>query len=526
MQFSEKIIFLMNLSQVSNTELAHSIGINPSQISHMRRGTRVPSKRTPYFSDMAQFFANKLTEEYQRFALAETLGQEHLKYPTSKEVIPKAIFEWIVMDSVKSGYNVNRLVQSLSHDAQESSHRPRAGNNEEDYSYEGGNPSPKIVEAKLFSDDETLTTRTYIGNAGKRKAVREMLDYALKQKTILRFMVQTDETIEWILEDPEFNTYLNESMNALTELYCTCEKISRPIYNLNYVFDTMSRWLPIYSEGAANEYFYPRIKDGIYERTLFICVGHFALTSISLSSSKEDRVYFLTTDQATVKALEMEFNDYKRKCRPMIDTIEQNKETNNLIYELNENEKIDADSIQLNKGLSEITLPEGTIRKICRSYANPEAAAELYLERVENFKEGLKKNRHYDIISLGDVHTIKNNLARINTYATTNLVDSYYNKKEYIEHLKNIKNYLKEYSNYHVVIKPEDNLPLLYVKQSKSVLINKFDRRSSVFRIVQNDMVNAFYEYLHMYADSAYALSVRKKNVISKINELIDALES
>ena len=46
MQFYEKLIFLQNLTQVTNRMLAHEIQVDPSQISRLRTGARgIPRNR-------------------------------------------------------------------------------------------------------------------------------------------------------------------------------------------------------------------------------------------------------------------------------------------------------------------------------------------------------------------------------------------------------------------------------------------------------------------------------------------------
>ena len=56
MQFSEKLIFLMNITQTSNKELAMELGVDRSLISLLRSGKRGAPKSV---KKMADFFTVK-----------------------------------------------------------------------------------------------------------------------------------------------------------------------------------------------------------------------------------------------------------------------------------------------------------------------------------------------------------------------------------------------------------------------------------------------------------------------------------
>ena len=66
MQFSEKLIFLMNITQTSNKELAVELGVDRSLISLLRSGKRGVPKNV---KRMARVFAERSTADFQRYAL-------------------------------------------------------------------------------------------------------------------------------------------------------------------------------------------------------------------------------------------------------------------------------------------------------------------------------------------------------------------------------------------------------------------------------------------------------------------------
>lgn len=58
--FSEKLDYLMNLTNTTNSNLANSVSLDPSYISRLRSGARTPVKDALYLESMADFFLNIL----------------------------------------------------------------------------------------------------------------------------------------------------------------------------------------------------------------------------------------------------------------------------------------------------------------------------------------------------------------------------------------------------------------------------------------------------------------------------------
>lgn len=75
MDFSSKLNFLMNITQTSNKELAKSIYVDPSLISHLKSGNRKRPHNHQHIVNMAEFFAKKSQAEFQRNAISEMLGK-------------------------------------------------------------------------------------------------------------------------------------------------------------------------------------------------------------------------------------------------------------------------------------------------------------------------------------------------------------------------------------------------------------------------------------------------------------------
>lgn len=94
MQFNDKLIFLMNITQTTNKELANNISVDPSLISLLRSGKRKQPQNINHIKNMAHFFSKKCNADYQRNALAEMLSQSSICSTMPTEVLEKRLANW------------------------------------------------------------------------------------------------------------------------------------------------------------------------------------------------------------------------------------------------------------------------------------------------------------------------------------------------------------------------------------------------------------------------------------------------
>ena len=84
------------------------------------------------------------------------------------------------------------------------------------------------------------------------------------------------------------------------------------------MLSAINQWMPLYMSGAIEPYFYPKKRDGIFKRTLFVAPE----TAAVISNSVVDQVYsaanILYRDRDAVTSFAEEFQQYLRLCRPLM----------------------------------------------------------------------------------------------------------------------------------------------------------------------------------------------------------------
>lgn len=118
MRFQEKLVFLMNLTSTTNKSLAASMQVHPSMISRLRQGHSDAPCTVEYTRAMSKYFAQHITTDYQRAALAETLEQRQLRLLLREDVLAESICTWLSGRETGSGEGLRMMISNL--DAQPS----------------------------------------------------------------------------------------------------------------------------------------------------------------------------------------------------------------------------------------------------------------------------------------------------------------------------------------------------------------------------------------------------------------------
>ena len=83
------------------------------------------------------------------------------------------------------------------------------------------------------------------------------------------------------------------------------------------------KWVPLYMTGMIETYYCPRLRDGIYRRTLFVAEGEAALVSHTVGDTEKPMLNMFIREHAAVQALAGEFFAFLALCRPLIEFDEE-----------------------------------------------------------------------------------------------------------------------------------------------------------------------------------------------------------
>ncbi len=293
---SEKVDFLMKLTNTQNAVLGRALRFDASYISRIRNGKRGLPSEQAFVWPAAAFFAEHIVEDYQKNAIVKEL-QLNRPYPGSVEAAKYLLAAWLKSDA-DAPDPMSRLIANLASPA--------------------ALPSPGNVEYPV-SSGIACEASLYFGNAGKRQAVIAFLDDLCQTRRPHMLLLHSDEDMSWLYEDPAFVRIWSSLLLRLVKAGSRIKIIHTITRDANEMWEAVQKWLPLYMSGAIQPYYYPRLRDGIMRRTLFVAVDHSALISNAVQGQLSDGLNLLIRERSAVVALEQEFAAYLSLCRPLME---------------------------------------------------------------------------------------------------------------------------------------------------------------------------------------------------------------
>lgn len=136
-----------------------------------------------------------------------------------------------------------------------------------------------------------------------------------KPQTLLLF---SDENMAWLYEDAAFSRRWAELFSTVILKGNRVRIIHSISRDMNEMLEAVAKWIPIYMTGMIEPYYYPRLRDGVFQRTMFIAPETAAVISSSIQQNTEEMLSIFITDRAAVAALKKEYERFFTMCRPLM----------------------------------------------------------------------------------------------------------------------------------------------------------------------------------------------------------------
>lgn len=498
MQFYEKLIFLLNLTQTSNRILAQELKVDPSLISRLRTGTRGVPHNRDHIKAMASYFARKCTTDYQRQAVSGMLGiKQALTMKT--EQLSEILYYWLCGDTDEVG----RFMRTF-----------------ESFTVGAVDESEKIESCSLRADNIA-----YYGKEGKRAAARAVYQHLLSMDDPCTVFLYSDEADDWISEDFDFHTNLQQWGLTLVQRGFRFCQIAPPAASADMAFESLLRWMPLYMTGQVDAYFYPRLRDNVHRRTLLVIPGEIAMTSASVASQSDCTATILTADSRLTEAYGIQFREYLSLCRPMQRIYTRPEQ---LMQCFTRFLSLNGARIQMLNSLSAETAPPELMTYCMKKIQQPnlKKLGGMYLQELDLIEENRENFEFIDIAYLAGAQEVRDGKVPIILSYGDNDLPLYYTPETYVLHLKNILAILKSNNNYHFVpvnTKTQGNGTIM-LKDIQRALLVRTSAPLTVFEISQPDIIQLFREHLFKIAGRIGYTGVNRSKIISQIKERIREL--
>ena len=459
--FSEKLNFLMEITKVQNNMLAAAVNVDASHISRLRHGNRNLPKNQTYLMPIARYFSRQIKVDYQKKIISDAIGIKN-ELPGDSEKLAKLLYDWLSDHTSGSDASVGSIIQSFS-----------------------GIGQNKTETASFETEEYVGNNRYYYGKCGKREAVIRFLTQVANEEIPQTLLLFSDEEMSWLYEDNAFAkkwAILLKNVLVKGNRIQIIHTVSR---DLNELLEAVAKWIPIYATGAIEPYYYPKLRDGLFQRTLFIAPQTAAVISNSVQQKTDGMLNSYIDDKEAVAALSEDFNNYLSLCRPLmrIYNILNADKFKKLYIDFIEAE---GDFISLRTNLSLPTMPKELIDEIV-----DDDLSELYLNICKSYADTLKCYTFTEILTIpkAEDSSIHPEILGIGSIKLT--------KKQHVAHINNMISLLKANENYDVVLSdtPIQNIIVL-AKENVGVMMINTKPPYCTFAFNEQNMVGAFWDYL------------------------------
>lgn len=498
MEFYKKLDLLMRLTNTSNSALALAVSLDPSHISRLRSGGRKLPENADFISPMAAYFSRKIQNEYQKRAMQEALRLTG-GFPEEEANRTHILSRFLSGPESPDG-PVEAFLDYFSR-------------------YSAGK-SPTLE----YTVDSPVRkgTKYYYGPEGKRDAVVAFLTAVLARDRTQTLMLFSDEEMSWLFDDPVFEKKWAMLLSQVLSRGNRIRIIHTVSRNMDEMLTGIANWLPIYMTGSIEPYFYPRIRDGIYRRTLFLSPGTAALTSNSIQGHTDGMLNHYLTDEQAIHALTGEFEAYWTLCRPLM-RIFTGKDNENLLNLLREFENESAPAVVHPRYLSLLTLPREALERMMRR-SRDGALFSIYQERTEKLEQFLQTHTLREILGIPELAQILEGKVPIPFSDFMQEGGMYYTPEEFQLHLEHIIQLLQTQENYQAMLREYSGEEyLLYAKEEVGFLVARTAFPTVVFAINDSGMTASFWDYLSGRMDRQQ--SQTRETVIRRLTETLDSLK-
>lgn len=511
LKFSDKLDYLMSITNTTNSILARSIPLDPSFVSRLRNGRRTPAKNENYIEKIASYFTKGIVNNYQKAALCEVLDLDIKTLPDSQEAVKTLLIDWLQKEHTNCYQAIETILDGVSTPFFEK------------------NVSNHSDDVLTMIDGGTVNTTILYGNKGRQSIIKSMLLLLIKSKAKHPLYWVNEDSITWLTDDI---SYRNEISLLLRNVLHSGKKIIM-VHTLHRTQDEMYAlleiWIPLYVTGKCEAYFYPKLRDGLVKNSIFVVPKTAALISLNCSSDLDCAANFMLTEHKLLKHLEHEYKSYLSQCTPLLETLTQEsiEKQYELLYEF---EQRKADCILKADMLSSLTLSEDTLSGFIERIDSNQRAAiyEKQKIRKQNFVKFLKHYVFTELIVLPSVQDIQNNLVKINLSHLLGYNEIYYTTEEFIAHITETLEYIKNYPNYNLILLEEDILAncIIYSKKNVGTFLANAESPFSLFFIKELSVSNSTWDYLSYKTGEDDPLIIQKNDTINKLTNLLEILIS
>lgn len=481
LHFSNQFSVLVDAISINLNELAKSMGYDPSYLSRIKKGQRMPSDIMRFAESLSDFLLRKYSKSEKIEQICKLINYHKVNNILSYTDFVSAVIKYLcsVEPRKKASDSIDNYLKKLD---------------EFDL-----NEYMNLIQ---FDQLKVPTVPFYLPSSKNYYGVEQMkqgeLDFfkatALSRSKEPIFM-NSDMPMTDMAEDMEFNKKWMFGIAA-------CLKKGLHLHIIHHIDRPMKEmilgleaWIPIYMTGQITPYYLKNPNTNVYHHLNYVS-GAVALTGECINGHHNDGKYYLTNFKQEVTYYRKKANHILSKAFPLMDIFTENSKDKLYSFLSDESEK-DGERFNLNSTLPLYTISDKLFVKILeRNHIVNDEVKMLtdYLHMIRNhFIKTVQSCKTEEMIPFFSRKEYENSPPMLSLSGTFYEREIYYTYEEYLEHYQQTMEFAENYQNYIISVQHTrffKNIQI-QVKCDEWVLISKNKSPMIHFVICHPKMIKA-----------------------------------
>ena len=456
---SNNLNILITSLKISINEMSKYIVFDSSHISRIRYGKAKPSNPIEFSNKICTYIFNRYNNPDDINNLMTIIGCK--KSDLSNNNFYNTLFTWLTSESMQVKNQINDFLYDLD------------SFNLNDY-----------IKAIKFDELKVPSIPFYKAKSRHYYGIEEMKEGELNffKATVLSkskedIFMCSHMPMEDMAEDVSFG---KKWMFAIAMCLKKGHHLNI-IHNLDRPFNEMmlglESWIPIYMTGQISPYYLKDSKNSVYNHLDYVS-ENVALTGECIKGYHNKGMYYLTTNKNEIKYYKEKSELILKKAKPLMQIYRENNIKEYELF-LKNDEEIPCDRTRYLSSLPLFTISDKLLNKILKrnkfSKTDIDKIIKYKKEELKYMNNILKRNKVNDYIYIIEENEFKNDspsLSLNNLFIDKKIKYTY---NEYIEHLRQTKEWSKQEKNYelnHVNDKTFKNITITFI-ENNYIIISK-----------------------------------------------------
>ena len=484
---SNNLNILITSLKISINEMSKYIVFDSSHISRIRYGKAKPSNPIEFSNKICTYIFNRYNNPDDINNLMTIIGCK--KNDLSNNNFYNTLFTWLTSKSIQVKNQINDFLYNLD------------SFNLNDY-----------IKAIKFDELKVPSIPFYKAKSRHYYGIEEMKEGELNffKATVLSkskedIFMCSHMPMEDMAEDVSFG---KKWMFAIAMCLKKGHHLNI-IHNLDRPFNEMmlglESWIPIYMTGQISPYYLKDSKNSVYNHLDYVS-GNVALTGECIKGYHNKGMYYLTTNKNEIKYYKEKSELILKKAKSLMQIYRENNIKEYELF-LKNDEEIPCDRTRYLSSLPLFTISDKLLNKMLKrnkfSKTDIDKIIKYKKEELKYMNNILKRNKVNDYIYIIEENEFKNDppsLSLNNLFIDKKIKYTY---NEYIEHLRQTKEWSKQEKNYelnYVNDKTFKNITITFIK-NHYVIISKSSNPTIHFVIEHPKLVEAIENFSPIVKD-------------------------